>query len=222
MSPSLNKHEKIAGFCYLPFYLVLLPFLIALVSQLLGLNISPLAANVCYYAINLLFIIIVYRQHLVRSFRNIRFWDLVQALILGFVLYYAGNRLLDLLLSLLNLHPTSYNDEAVNSLVQANRWIMIICTIVIAPVVEEMLVRGLVFGTIRKKNRILAYVVSLLLFSLMHVWSYIPTEGLLPVLTTALFYFPGSVALAWTYEKGRNIWASIFLHAAINALVMFL
>jgi len=219
---SMNKGEKVAGFCYLPFYFALLPLLIALIGALLGLSLSLLTTNICYYAINLLFVVIVYRHFLARSFRSIRFWDLVQAVILGFAMYYAGNILLGMLLSVLKLQPTSYNNETVHTLVSANRWVMIVSTIVVAPLVEELLIRGLVFGTIHKKNRIAAYVVSILLFSLMHVWQYIPTQGLMPALLSSLLYIIPSIALGWTYEKAGNIWAPIFLHAIVNSISMSL
>ena len=38
------------------------------------------------------------------------------------------------------------------------------------------------------------------------------------VLLSCIPYLPASVALAWTYEKAGTIWASISLHAVVNAL----
>ena len=37
---------------------------------------------------------------------------------------------------------------------------------------EEVLVRGLVFGTLNSKSRVVAYLVSCLLFALLHVWQF--------------------------------------------------
>ena len=222
LGPNLSKAETIAGFCYLPFYLVLLSVILSYGAALLGITMSTLTLNVCYFTLNTIFIWIIFRRFLISSFRAIHFWELVQAVILGFALYYASNWLLSFLVSLLNLGITSFNDMTVQGLAVANRWVTIICTVLIAPVVEETLVRGLVFGSVRRKNRILAYIVSILLFSLMHVWQYVPTQGIMPVLLAAVQYIPASIALGWTYEKAGTIWAPIFLHMIINGIGMSL
>ena len=90
--------------------------------------------------------------------------------------------------------------------------------VVFAPVIEETLVRGVVFGTIRPASRVLAYIVSALLFTLMHNWQYFGLYPALSILLSCLPYIPASVALAWVYEKGGTIWAPITLHALINAM----
>ena len=56
----------------------------------------------------------------------------------------------------------------------------------------------------------------------MHVWGYISSEGLAPVLLAAVQYIPASIALAWTYEKANPILAPIAVHMAINAIAMSL
>ena len=89
---------------------------------------------------------------------------------------------------------------------------------VFAPVIEETLVRGVVFGTIRPASRVLAYIVSALLFTLMHNWQYFGLHPFLSILLSCLPYIPASVALAWVYEKAGTIWAPITLHALINAM----
>lgn len=222
LGPNLSKVEMVAGFCYLPFYLVLLSEILSHGAALLGITLSALTLNLCYFALNAIFIWIIFRRFLVGSFRAIRFWDLVQAIILGFALYYACNLLLSYAAAFLKLSITSFNDETVQDLAAASRWITMVCTIVIAPVVEETLVRGLVFGSIRRKSRILAYIVSILFFSFMHVWQFIPMHGWMPVVLSAVQYIPASIALGWTYEKAGTIWAPIFLHLIINCIGMSL
>lgn len=219
IGPSMSSQEKIAGFCYLPVYLILLSLAIRFLAGLFGLSLSNLQFNLCWFSLNAVFIWAIFHNFLIKSFRAIRFWELIQALILGFALYYAGARILSWLLQLLKLNLVNYNDQAVRKLAESNRWVAMACTIVIAPVVEETLMRGLIFGTIRRKNRILAYVVSVPAFSLLHVYQY-TSRGLWPVLLSALLYIPASIALAWTYEKSNTIWAPIFLHMIINLIGM--
>ena len=70
-------------------------------------------------------------------------------------------------------------------------------SVFMAPVVEEALFRGLVFGALRGKSRAAAWIVSVLAFSVYHVWQYIGDGDALMVLLSALLYVPGSAALNW-------------------------
>ena len=106
----------------------------------------------------------------------------------------------------------------VNELIFEKRYVMLAVSVVFAPVIEETLVRGVVFGTIRPASRVLAYIVSALLFTLMHNWQYFGLHPFLSILLSCLPYIPASVALAWVYEKAGTIWAPITLHALINAM----
>lgn len=222
LGPKLTNAQIIAGYLYLPFYVALLSLGLYYITDLFALSMTELELNTCWFILNALFVWIIFHRFLLRSVRCIRFWDLIQACILGFVFYYAGTWLFGFLTDLLNLRIVSFNDETVQSLVTENYRIMAVCSVVIAPMVEETLVRGLIFGSIRPKSRVLAYLASILFFSMMHVWSYIPTEGLVPVLLAAAQYIPASLALGWTYEKAGTIWAPILVHMAINAISMSL
>lgn len=222
LGPKLTNPQIIAGFLYLPFYVALLSMGLSYITALFDLSLTELELNTCWFVLNALIVWAIFHKFLLRSLRRIRFWDLVQACILGFVFYYVGTWLFGFLIDLLNIRIVSFNDEAVQSLVSDNYWVMVVCSVVIAPMVEETLVRGLIFGSIRPKSRVLAYLTSILFFSMMHVWAYIPTEGLVPVLLAAAQYIPASLALGWTYEKADTVWAPIAVHMAINAITMSL
>ena len=218
IGPGLSRAEQVAGFCYLPIFVALLGFGLNWLNLHLDLNMTELQVNICYFVINALFTWIIFHQFLLRSFRNIRFWELVQALILGFVMYYAGNFILGLAAMWLGLEIPAYNNDAVLALTQQNQTVMIVCGVILAPVAEETFVRGLIFGSIRKKSRILAYVVSVLFFAAVHVWQFAFDQELQSVLLAAAAYLPAGIALGWTYEKADTIWAPIGLHMAINAI----
>ena len=187
-------------------------------AALLHLSLSALTINIVYFSINLLFVLLVFRNFLLQRFFGSGFWNFVQALILGFVLYYAGTWAIQALEQLLAGQFTIYNNETLNDLIFENRYVMLAVSVVFAPVIEETLVRGVVFGTIRPASRVLAYIVSALLFTLMHNWQYFGLHPFLSILLSCLPYIPASVALAWVYEKAGTIWAPITLHALINAM----
>jgi simple sugar transport system permease protein len=67
---------------------------------------------------------------------------------------------------------------------------------VISPVIEEILLRGLVFAPLNEKNTFLAYALSMAVFSFLHIMGYIGAEGQITAGAVAASYF----ALFW-YDK---------------------
>ncbi len=220
LGPALSTAEQVAGFCYLPFYLFLLAMLLQWASEAFGLGLSALGINVAWFVINCAVIWLIFRRFLLAGLRAIRFWELVQALILGGCLYYAGNWLLGWLTGLLGVSIPTFNDDTVLELVRQSKWLMVLCSVVLAPMIEETLVRGLLFGSIRPYSRIAAYAVTIVFFAVLHVWQYLAAYGLGQVCLCAVQYIPAGIALGWTYEKSNTIWAPILLHMAINAIAM--
>lgn len=220
IGPGLSTAEQVAGFCYLPFFVFLLAWLLAYCSDLFGLGLDGLQLAVLRYGINCAVVWIIFRRFLVRSFRAIRFWDLVQAIILGAALFLAGKLILDQILRLVGIASPGYYTDITDSLPTQNPWVTLICCLVLTPVVEETLFRGLIFGVVRRKSRIAAYVVMILAFALVHIWRGFLTSDISQVLTAALPYLPAGIALGWTYEKADTIWAPILLHIAISAFSM--
>lgn len=214
----LSKLETVAGWLYLPFYVVLLNLLLQLANEKFLLGMTAITINIAYFAINLAVVLLIFHRFLRQPFFGGQFWNFVQTLVLGFALYYAGTWVLQFALSKLAGGITIYNNETVGALISDNQYVMMAITILIAPIIEETLVRGLVFGSIRPTSRVMAYIVSVVLFTLMHNWQYFAAYPAGKVLLSCIPYIPASVALAWTYEKAGTIWASISLHAIINAL----
>ncbi len=216
----MSRYERLAGFCYLPFYLFLLSFLLQLAAELLHFTLTDVGLNLAYYCINCVAVLLIFHRFLMDSFRGAKLWSFVQTAILGFVFYYALSFLVNLLLLRVAPSLTNPNNAAVNSLADASGAPMLICILLLGPFVEEVLLRGLIFGTLHRHSRIAAYIVSVLLFSAIHLWQYALSISPSTLLLCALQYVPGGVALAWTYEKSGTIWCSILLHCVINAVSM--
>ena len=83
---SLSRAEAIAGWCYLPFYLVLLSAGIQYLAAALHVSLTALTINIIYFSVNLLFVLLVFRNFLLQRFFGSGFWNFVQSLILGFAL----------------------------------------------------------------------------------------------------------------------------------------
>ena len=218
----MSRAEIIGGVLYLPIYLIGLAWLLGLAVDALELRISAATLNLIYFLVNFLAVALIFRRWLIASLSGVsrRFWPFVQAVILGFVFYYALAWVLGLVLQLLRLSVVSPNDQIVSGLASGNFYLMIACTVLLAPLVEETLFRGLIFGNLHQKSRLLAYVLSMLLFSALHVWQYVGQVGWRTAILAAVGYLPAGVALGWTYEKSDTIWAPMLVHSLINAVSM--
>lgn len=82
---------------------------------------------------------------------------------------------------------------------------------VIAPVAEELLFRGLVFGGLAQRMPVaVAATVSALLFALSHGLGVVA-----PIFVLGL-------GLAWLYRRTGTIWAPIMAHGVVNAISLSL
>lgn len=216
----MTKMQTAIGWLYLPVYLVLAAEAIVFLGDLFGLNLSQYTVNLLYFSLNIVFVLLVYHRFLGKSFAALfkRFWPFVQTLILGFAMYYITNILFVGVFSFFVEDATVINNETVSSLVSENTTVMLLFAVIAAPIVEETLVRGVVFGSFHRINRYLAYAASVLLFSAMHIWQYVGDLTFLNLLFNGLVYVPAAVALGWTYEKSGTILCPILLHMIINAI----
>lgn len=214
----MTKLQTVLGWLYLPFFVLLTSLGILFLAGLLQQTLDDYTLNLIYMSVNLVFVLLVYHRFLLKSFRGFteNFWHFIQTLILGFALYYVLALVLTAPLTIMGDTPA--NNKVVESLLGQNQTVMILFTVVAAPIVEETLFRGVVFGTVHKSSRILAYVASVLLFTAIHVWQHAASMNIGMLLANCAAYIAPSVALGWTYEKSGTILCPIVLHMIINAL----
>ncbi len=220
----MKKREKIAGWIYLPIHMFLMALIIlptaAVIMQMNGVTVDTLIINVMYYVIGFVYILIFMFSFLRESFTSAWRRGPFPTVLIGFGLYLLFNVGVNLILTFAGIDLINPNQQTVNEAAAMNAATMFAVAAIMAPVVEEVLFRGIVFGTIRKKNRILAYAISALLFAVYHLWSSAVASQDLSVLIYVVQYIPAGIILAWTYERCGSIWASILLHSAINALAI--
>ena len=210
------REKQLAG----QMLMVVLPLTLGmLLLAVLGEQPSDVTCNILYYLCGLVFTLIAMWRFLRRSFDTM-VGSILRCLGMMFAAY--G---IDVLLSLVLQLGTSLigdlpvpNNDTVSGLAKEDYKRMIAVAVLMAPLVEECLFRGVVFGTIRPKSRFWAYAASIALFSLYHVWQYVVMYGDPKLLLSALAYVPVSAALTFCYEQTRSIWPPVFFHMCINAL----
>lgn len=216
----MPRGAAIAGWIYLPVHVVVLPLTLGVIlSALFGTLPSDVMCNAWYYLCGLAFTLIAMWRFLRRSFDT-----MVGSILRCIGIFFAAYGI-DVLLSLVLQLGTSLigelpvpNNDAVSDLARVDHKRMIAVAVLMAPLVEECLFRGAVFGSIRPKSRLGAYAASIVLFSLYHVWQYAVAYQDPKLLLSALAYVPVSAALTFCYEQTRSIWTSVFFHMCINAL----
>ena len=139
-----------------------------------------------------------------------------QAVILGFVAYYACNWAITWVIRQLVPSFSNYNDEAITAMSQGSFFLTAVGTTILVPPAEECFYRGLIFRNLYGRSRWAAYAVSILVFALIHIVGYIGRYSPLELLMAVLQYLPAGLCLAWSYAKADTIFAPILIHAAVN------
>ena len=134
---------------------------------------------------------------------------------------WATGLIISVVTMLLGVEAENPNDMTIGAMLSGNYYRMMAISAIGAPLVEETLFRGVVFQSLRRKGRVLAYVVSGGLFCLYHVWSYALAEGNALLLLYALQYVPVTLIMTWVYERSGSLWTSVFFHSSYNFLSLF-
>ena len=141
---------------------------------------------------------------------------LIGALI-GLALSYGANIVSNILLTMLNASGNSANQSAVENILKNYPAYMAINTIILAPIAEEFVFRGVIFTAIRKHNRFLAYLVSALAFGFVHVMSAV-FAGHMDELLKMIPYSAMGAVFAYVHEHNDNICGSIGTHMLLNGI----
>ena len=223
----LTDFEKLAGVILLLLYLVVLPFfggwITDQIGTLLGITISRALSNIiCFY---LLFAaaVLIFHSFLYQTtqvfFKGME--RCFKTLGLSLVFFYGLNEIFFRVSHLLWGNLTNLNDTALISQLTAAPRMMAFVVILLSPFIEEVLFRGLIFGWLREHSRAVAYIVSCVLFALLHVWEYaLFNHDIYYLLLMAQYIVPGFI-FTWAYDHSGSLWTSIAAHAAVNALAVW-
>ena len=221
-SDLMTRPQRILGFIWLPIHIVILPLLLGTVLVLL-LHKAPddATANIIYYLISFAFVLIAFWRFLKEGFARFidRFSYCCMIIVLAYFINLALSGILTALQSVIG-ELSAPNNDAIDVLADQSYKQVFALAVLMAPIVEEVLFRGVIFGSIARKNRVVAYAVSIILFSLYHVWQFAVLEMDVSVLLSAMLYIPLSTALTFCYDRTETIWTPIFFHIFVNTLAL--
>ena len=219
---SMVPREYAAALLWLPVHLLLLPWLCLRLIENGSLTESQ--ANLAVYGIGAFALCLLCFGFLRRDFDPLcdRPLACLFEILLSYGLMLGCNLIASTLLNLLenflgnSQELLNQNNEALLDLANEDFGSISAVAIFLAPITEELMFRGGIFGLVRKKSRAWAYAAGTLLFALYHIWGYAvqdPTYWLY-----MLQYLPAGFLLCRCYERTNSIWCSIFFHMLVNLI----
>jgi len=128
-----------------------------------------------------------------------------------------GSIVLNYLITTFTGQTEAQNQTEIIGLFEQAPYLIIIQALLYAPIVEEIMFRGLVFGGLSKKSMTFAIIVSSSLFGLAHVYNSILSGNF-----ADLWFFPTYALLGYflnhAYIKSGSIVSSMALHFLNNAI----
>ena len=219
---SMSRSEKIWGWLYMAFSLLALPSVLQILNTKLAAPMGASQLNFAFYCVNFFAILCIFRRFLrdslVAMWRDL--WNFVQAVVLGYVAYWAASKAMDFVMGYLLPDFHNVNDSAITEMAQGNYTLMAIGVVLLVPLAEEALYRGLIFRNLYRSSQVAAYLLSMAAFAAIHVLGYIGSESVTTLLICFLQYLPAGLCLAWTYTKADNIFAPVIVHALVNAIAI--
>lgn len=216
----MTSSERQRGLVYFLLYLLVFPRVNAALQQLLlgGGEVLVAEANVVYYAFLFTLTLFIFWGFLKKDFLRLLDWLPENLSAAGAGLLLAGG-----LHAALSLLPFPVEDPIPLQYAQEFRVApapTLALILVLIPVVEETVYRGLIYGNLRGYSRPLAALFSVVVYAFSLVWRYALDFSDLRYLLLAVVYLPMSAALTWCYDRGGSLWACVALHGALNGTIL--
>ncbi len=218
--PQLTRAEFGRGWVFFALYVMVFPRLMGMVQMAAGESwpFLPAEAGLLYYLLVVTLVFLVFWSFLKNAFYLLL--DYLPENLFAFGTGLIGAGVLHLLVMLIPLPVADpFNEIYADQFAYAPQATVLIL-VVLMPIAEEVLFRGLMFGSLRKYSRPLGYVVTVLLYALFRAQEYAFTPGAIDLryLLLTIQYLPMSLALTWSYDNGGSVWSPVVLHMALSAI----
>lgn len=108
--------------------------------------------------------------------------------------------------------------DTVSRMAQEQYLLTAISAVILLPVVEELLFRGLLFGRLYRHSRLAAFLVTLTLFTLVRVVPLMGHHSALYLVVCAIQYVPMTIYLSWVYTNSETVLTPMLAHMIINGV----
>lgn len=215
---TLTRKETVSGWIWMAVQFLLLGSAVTALAAPLGL----MKINFLYHLISACATALIFRRFLcgnIRTFRQeTRRVLLTAAACLG--VYYLLSTALGAVIFAVDASFSNVNDNTVTGFLRSNPVLTSAATIVLAPISEELLFRGLVFYRARRLGKWAAYVISVAAFAAIHIMGYVGSFSAPRLLLCFLQYIPAGIVLAAGMDATGSIITPMLIHACINAVAV--
>lgn len=232
----LKERENAWGFIFIiPAYMYYIPTLLqygvlyyygGAINQEHILILSSIL-NFMIGGITVFLIVITMKRFLSLNFKDFKKkWlnDFCWSITVGYALTYVASLIgMTIQYSILGdaVSQNSANQELFVVLQNINPMIMFFTAVVFAPIVEEVIFRGLLFSNLYKFNAFVAHLLSAFLFGFIHVYSYILSGDFTQFIYMIPYVLMG-LTFSYAYHRRGNIIVPIILHAFSNVVAFML
>ena len=218
----MTSVEKKLGWFYWAFQLLLLPVILNILNDHFGSPVTETELNLLFFVLNFVLLLLIFHRFIFLSCKTgiLRPFRTLRLALFGFVLYWVCCYAVGHLILKLDPNFVNVNDQHIFQMTKENYSFTVLGTVLLAPVAEELLYRGLIFGTLYERSALLAYILSTLLFAMVHVVGYIGAYEPMTLLLCLLQYLPAGLCLGFAYARTGSILAPILAHIAINQVAI--
>ena len=216
--PNLTRSERKWGLLTFAFCMLLLPSLLMLALP----HYSAARLNFTAYFITVgagLYVLQRYLLHNLAIAITHPFYCVYYA-VLGYLGYTVFSNMVTSAVYWIAPGFVNLNNENVSAMLDSEFALMAFTTVVLAPISEECLFRGILFRGFYDRSPVLAWVLSVGLFAVMHLAGFIGSYSPLELLLAFVQYLPGGIALCFAYHRGGSIFSPILTHAIINLMAV--
>ncbi len=220
----LTAAERRLGWVMFALYLFVFPFLVGgvvrVLDERLDMTLTPAQSNALYYALVLVIFVAAFWEFLKNAARILA--DNLKGGFFAFAVALAAGLVCTCLAGLIPLPVTNpvrvdYPQQFALSPVAVT-----LVVAVLRPAVEELLFRGLLFGSVRRWNRALAYALSAGVFALSAVWQFAFPGGGPVYFLLAVQYLPKGLALTWAYDVSGSLYIPLAVRGALSGIFLAL
>ncbi len=220
---TLSRTELQRGIGLLLFQQLVLPELLILFTSIFVIPLTKAEFNFAYFLINYLSSILIFRKFLWAELEEAlsKSFRILLPLVYCYGIYYILSTAVSYLIYWIDPNFVNLNDDNIKDMSQQQFALIAVGTVILVPPAEELLFRGVLFNGIHQKHPVIAWFVSILAFSLVHLLGYIGRYSPLAFLLAFLQYIPAGVAICFGYVHSGTIFVPILFHTLINAIATY-
>lgn len=229
----LSKQAKLMMlFVFVPLYFfcgsiiatALIKFCVIQFSLVIDETTAVAYLNLILDSIYAIIILCIFKDSLKEQFQDFlkdKKENLLYGCVIGFVMLFAAGIIGGLISMSFGAQSDSQNQILIENLAIAHPIIIVITSVILSPIVEELLFRSTLFGWLYEIHPIVAHFGSAFLFGFVHVMDAI-LSGNYQEWTQIFAYFLMGGVLSFIYEKRNNIYVPILSHMMNNLISILL